>query len=248
LGSFKNDPRFQVLVGGAEGKTILAINNKRPPLDNLKVRQAIAFAIDRKAVIDGAVNGLGTPIGSHLTPNDPGYVDLTGQYAYNPDKAKALLKEAGVGPINLTLTLPPPDYARKGGEIIAAELADVGITAKIENIEWAQWISNVYSGKTYDLTIISHVEPLDIGIYAKPGYYFNYDNADFNAIIARLNTAPDIETYKKALVDAQHKLADDCVNAFLFQLPNLVVTDAKLQGTWKGAPIFANDLGALSWN
>jgi len=247
LDSFKSDPRFQVLVGGTEGKTILAMNNKQPPLDNLKVRQAIAFAIDRKALIDGAMNGLGTPIGSHLTPNDPGYVDLTAQYAYNPDKAKALLKEAGVGPINLTLTLPPPDYARKGGEIIAAELADVGITAKIENVEWAQWLSNVYKGKTYDLTIISHVEPLDIGIYAKPGYYFNYDNSDFNAIIARLNTAPDIETYKKALVDAQHKLADDCVNAFLFQLPNLVITDAKLQGVWKGAPIFANDLGALSW-
>jgi len=247
LDSFKSDPRFQVMVGGTEGKTILAMNNKKPPLDNLKVRQAIAFAIDRKAVIDGAQNGLGTPIGSHLTPNDPGYVDLTGQYAYNPEKAKALLKEAAVGPINLTLTLPPPDYARKGGEIIAAELADVGITAKIENVEWAQWLSNVYKGKAYDLTIISHVEPLDIGIYAKPGYYFNYDNADFNAIIARLNTAPDIETYKKALVDAQHKLADDCVNAFLYQLPNLVVADVKLQGVWKNAPIFANDLGALSW-
>jgi peptide/nickel transport system substrate-binding protein len=247
LDTFKSDPRFQVLVGGTEGKTILAMNNKKPPLDNLKVRQAIAFAIDRKAVIEGASNGLGTPIGSHLTPNDPGYVDLTAQYAYNPEKSKALLKEAGVGPINLTLTLPPPDYARKGGEIIAAELADVGITAKIENVEWAQWLSSVYKGKTYDLSIISHVEPLDIGIYAQPGYYFNYDNADFNAIIARLNTAPDIETYKKALVDAQHKLADDCVNAFLFQLPNLVVGDAKLQGLWKGAPIFVNDLSALSW-
>ena len=133
------------------------------------------------------MNGLGTPIGSHLTPNDPGYVDLTGQYPHDPAKAKALLKEAGVTtPLTLTLTLPPPDYARKGGEIVAAELAEVGIQAKIENVEWAQWLSNVYKDKNYDLTIISHVEPLDIGIYAKPGYYFNYDNADFNAIIARL--------------------------------------------------------------
>src|SRR5271166_5859531 len=47
LGQFKSDPRFQVLVGGTEGKTILALNNKKPPLDNLKVRQAIAYAIDR---------------------------------------------------------------------------------------------------------------------------------------------------------------------------------------------------------
>ncbi len=237
-----------MLIGGTEGKTILAMNNKKPPLDNLKVRQAIAYAIDRKAVIDGASNGLGTPIGSHLTPNDPGYVDLTGQYAYSPDKAKALLKDSGVKtPIDLTLTLPPPAYARDGGQIIAAELAEIGINAKIENVEWAQWIANVYTQKNYDLTIISHVEPLDIGIYAKPGYYFNYENADFNAIIGRLNTAPDIATYKAALVDAQKKIADDSVNAFLFQLPNVTIADANLKGVWKNAPIFAVDIGALSW-
>src|SRR5208282_5751449 len=95
LDQFKSDPRFQVLIGGTEGKTILAMNNKKKPLDDLKVRQAIAYAIDRKAIIDGAQDGLATAIGSHLTPNDPGYVDLTGMYPHDPAKAKALLKEAG---------------------------------------------------------------------------------------------------------------------------------------------------------
>jgi len=248
LEPFKADARFAVSVGGTEGKTILALNNKRPPLDQLKVRQAIAYALDRKSIIDGAVNGLGTPIGSHLTPNDPGYVDLTGQYPHDVAKAKALLAEAGVsGPINLTLTLPPPDYARKGGEVIASELAEIGINARIENVEWAQWLSNVYTNKNYDMTIISHVEPLDIAIYANPKYYFQYDNADFQAIIARWNAAGDIGAYKQALVDAQHKLADDSVNGFLFQLPNVVVTDANLTGVWKSAPIFANDLAELKW-
>ena len=188
LDQFKSDPRFQVLIGGTEGKTILAMNNKKKPLDDLKVRQAIAYAIDRKAIIDGAMNGLGTPIGSHLTPNDPGYVDLTGMYPHDPAKAKALLKEAGVTtPLELTLILPPPAYARQGGEIIAAELADVGINAKIENVEWAQWLSGVYKDKNYDLTIISHVEPLDIGIYANPNYYFQYDSPAFRDIYAKVD-------------------------------------------------------------
>ncbi len=248
LDPFRADPRFAVSVGGAEGKTILGLNNKRAPLDQLKVRQAIAYALDRKAIIDGAVNGLGAPIGSHLTPNDPGYVDLTGQYPHDPAKAKALLAEAGVKtPLDLTLTLPPPDYARKGGEVIASELAEIGINAKIENVEWAQWLSNVYTNKNYDMTIISHVEPLDIGIYANPKYYFQYDSPEFQAIIARWNSAADIGAYKQALVDAQHKLADDSVNGFLFQLPNVVVSDANLTGVWKSAPIFANDLAALKW-
>jgi peptide/nickel transport system substrate-binding protein len=248
LAQFQSDPRFQALIGGTEGKTILGINNKRKPLDDLRVRQAIAYAIDRKAIIDGAMNGLGAPIGSHLTPNDPGYVDLTGRYPHDPEKAKALLKAAGVEtPLKLTLTLPPPDYARKSGEIIAAELAEVGIEAKIENVEWAQWLSGVYKGKNFDLTIISHVEPLDIGVYAKPDYYFQYDSQAFRDIFARLEAAPDLDAFKQAIGEAQRQIADDCVNAFLFQLPNIVVADARLKGLWKNAPIFVNDLSAMSW-
>ena len=248
VAQFKSDPRFQVLIGGTEGKTILGINNMKKPLDDLRVRQAIAYAIDRKAIIDGAMDGFGTPIGSHLTPNDPGYIDLTGMYPHDPDKSKALLKEAGVAtPLDLTLILPPPDYARKGGEIIAAELAQVGINAKIQDVEWAQWLSGVYKDHNFDLTIISHVEPLDIGIYANPNYYFQYDSAAFREIFARLEAAPDLDAFKKAIGEAQRKIAEDCVNGFLFQLPNLVVASANLNGLWKNAPIFANDLSAMSW-
>ena len=248
LDKFKNDKRFQVLVGGTEGKTILAINNKKKPFDDVRVRQALAFAVDRKALIDGAVNDLGAPIGSHLVPSDPGYVDLTGQYPHDPEKAKALLKAAGVTtPLNVGLILPPPNYARRGGEIVAAELAEVGIQAKIENVEWAQWLSGVYKDKNYDLTIISHVEPLDIGIYANPDYYFQYDSQKFRDIYAKLTAAPDLAAFKAAIGDAQRQLADDSVNVFLFQLQQASVADARLKGLWKNAPIFATDLAALSW-
>jgi peptide/nickel transport system substrate-binding protein len=248
LGQFKGDPRFQVLIGGTEGKTILAMNNKKKPLDDLKVRQAIAYAIDRKAIIDGAQEGYGTPIGSHMTPNDPGYIDLTGLYPHDPAKSKELLKEAGVKtPLDLSLILPPPQYARLGGQIIAAELGEVGINAKIQEVEWAQWLSGVYKDHNYDLTIVSHVEPLDIGIYANPNYYFQYDSPAFQAIYAKATSAPNLEPYRAALGEAQRKIAEDCVNAFLFQLPNVVVANAKLQGLWKNAPIFANDLSAMSW-
>ena len=140
-----------------------------------------------------------------------------------------------------------PNYARQGGQIIAAELAEVGIEAKIDNVEWAQWLSGVYKEKNYDLTIISHAEPLDIGIYANPNYYFQYDSQAFRDIYAKVTTAPNLEAYKAALGEASKKLAEDCVNAFLFQLPNVVVANAELQGLWKNAPIFVNDLSATSW-
>ena len=109
LKQFQNDPRFSVAVGGTEGKTIMTINNRRKPFDDVRVRRALAAAIDRKAIIDGAQEGYGVPIGSHMVPSDAGYIDLTGVNPYNPEKAKALLKEAGVAtPLNVTLTLPPP--------------------------------------------------------------------------------------------------------------------------------------------
>ena len=134
LAQFQSDKRFQVLIGGSRSKTILAINNKRKPLDDVRVRRAIAMAIDRKAVIEGAADGFGTPIGSFYVPGAPGYVDLTAVNAYAPDKSRALLKEAGVAtPLELSIKLPPTPYARQGGEVIAAQLAKVGITAKLEN-------------------------------------------------------------------------------------------------------------------
>ncbi|MEN8935038.1 MAG: ABC transporter substrate-binding protein, partial [Planktotalea arctica] len=177
LPQFEADPRFQVLVGSSEGETILSTNNKMPPFDNIKVRKALAHAIDRQAIIDGAMFGYGTPIGTHFAPHNPDYVDLTAMSAFDPAKSKALLAEAGLPDgFETTLHLPPPSYARRGGEIIAAQLAEVGIKAEIINVEWAQWLETVFRGKTFGLTVISHTEPFDIGIYARPDYYFQYDN------------------------------------------------------------------------
>ncbi|OAN84907.1 ABC transporter substrate-binding protein [Sulfitobacter geojensis] len=248
LPQFEADPRFQVLVGSTEGETILSTNNKMPPFDNVKVREALAHAIDRQAIIDGAMFGLGTPIGTHFAPHNPAYVDLTAQSNYDPAKAKALLAEAGFADgFETTLHLPPPSYARRGGEIIAAQLAEVGITAKITNVEWAQWLETVFKGKDFGLTIVSHTEPMDIGIYANPEYYFQYDNKEFQDLIAKFNTTADPEMRGEMMAQAQQIIADDYVNGYLFQLALPTVAQAGVQGLWENAPTQANDLTGVSW-
>ena len=248
MAQFKADPRFAVNIGTTEGETILAMNNGKKPFDDLKVRQAMSYAIDRKAIIDGAYFGYGTPIGSHFSPADPGYVDLTGLYAYNPDKAKELLKEAGYPDgFTVTLKLPPPSYARRGGEIVAQQLKAVGVTANIVNVEWAQWLSDVFKQKDYDLTIISHTEPADIDIYARDNYYFNYHSDAFKKIMDELNLATDPAKRLELLKAAQEQIAKDAVNVFLFELPALDVWNAKLKGMWVNAPIQAIDVTKVYW-
>lgn len=245
---FRKDPRFRVQVGGSRAKTLLAMNNRRKPLDDVRVRRAIAMAIDRKAVIAGAADGFGVPIGSHYVPGALGYVDTTGVNPYDPKRARALLAEAGVKtPLELTLRLPPPPYARQGGEVIAAQLAQVGIVARIQNIEWAQWMSGVYTQRDYDLTIISHVEPLDLGNYAKDNYYWNYESPAFRALFARISGTGDDAERARLLGEAQRMIAADSPNAFLYQPQWVSVSSVRLRGLWKDVPIFANDLSLLSW-
>ena len=246
---FKSNPKFQVVVSGSRAKTILAINNKKKPLNDVRVRRAIAAAIDRKAVIDGAGDGYGAPIGSHYVPGAFGYVDTTGVNPFNIEKAKALLSEAGIKtPLELTLTLPPPPYARQGGEVIAAQLAKIGIVAKIENVEWAQWLSGTYTNKNYDLTIISHVEPFDLGNFAKPGYYWGYESPKFNELFDKIQNSPRPADRAKLLGDAQRMIANDAVHAFLYQPQWITVANKNIRGLWKDMPIFVNDLSALSWS
>ncbi|HSW04201.1 ABC transporter substrate-binding protein [Aquabacterium sp.] len=248
LDQFKRDKRFQIVISGSRAKTIVAINNKKKPLDDVRVRRAIAMAIDRQQIIDGVADGHGLPIGSFYTPGAPGYVDLTAVNAYNPDKARALLKEAGVtAPLELSLKLPPPPYARQGGEVIAAMLAKVGIIAKQENVEWAQWLSGVYGQKAYDLTIVAHVEPLDMGNFARPGYYWNYDSPKFNALWAQVNATADAKLRHQYLAEVQRLVADDAVAAYLYAPSYITVANARLKGVWKNMPISVNDLSSLSW-
>ncbi len=245
---FDADPRFEVIIGSTEGETILSTNNQMPPFDNPLVRKAMAHAIDRQAIIDGAMFGYGTPIGTHFAPHNPAYVDLTADTNYDPEMAKTLLAQAGFADgFTTTLKLPPPSYARRGGEIIAAQLREVGIETEISNLEWAQWLEQVFKGKDFGLTIVSHTEPMDIGIYARPDYYFQYQSEAFNGIMDKLNDTTDPDMRTQLMQDAQKQIASDNVNGYLFQLAKTGVANAKLKGLWANSPTQANDLTAVFW-
>lgn len=248
LSQIRADARFKVVIGATEGETILSTNNKKPPFDNLKVRQAIAHALDRGPIIQAAASGLGTPIGSHFSPGNAAYVDLTGTYPHDKAKAKALLAEAGhPNGFKATLRLPPPPYAREGGQVIASQLREIGVELEIIPVEWAQWLDTVFKQKDFDLTIVSHTEPNDIGIYGRKDYYFQYANAEFDKVMEALDGTADEAKRNELLKTAQTIIAKDAVNGYLFQLPKIGVWDAKLEGLWHNSPVQANDLTKVRW-
>jgi ABC-type transport system substrate-binding protein len=243
IARLRRDPRFHVEIAPSGFKTILALNNRKPPFDDLRVRQALSYAIDRRAIIDAAMFGYGQPIGSHYGTRDPGYVDLTGLYPYDPAKARRLLAEAGhPDGLHVTLKLPPLAYARRSGEVVAAQLAEIGVTVEIAGLEWVGWLDQVFGRHEFDMTIVAHVEPMDYGIYGRDNYYFGYGKPAFKELLSRLDAAPDEERRLSLLGEVQRAIAADAVNVFLFEPAGFSLWDARIEDIWYRTPVQIFDL------
>lgn len=239
FGEFQKDPRFTTVVGLTPRKLVAGMNCAVKPLDDVRVRQAMMSAIDRKVVMEGAFSGLGTPIGSHYAPSDSGYIDLTGVWPYDPGKAKTLLADAGY-PNGFTLTIKSPQMAEatRSSQVLQALLADVGITLNIVQSEFpAQWIDDVFMKKNFEMTVIDHAEPMDIAIYARPTYYFNYHSPAFDAVVAKGEATPDQAARNASFGEAQKILARDVPALYLFDLPRLNVWSKNLEGLWPDEPL-----------
>ena len=207
----------------------------------------MAYAIDRKALIKGAMSGYGVPIGSHMDPGNPYYIDLTSVYPYNPEKAKQLLKEAGY-PNGFEAVIKLPEryvYAKRTGEIIADMLGQVGIQLKIELIEWGQWIDRVFKNADYDLTVIGHGEPFDINIYANPKYYYRYDSSKFQETLKKAEMEANPKVRKELYIACQKIITEDAVNGFLFVLASLPTMKKEVMNWWKDYPMTAQDVSEV---
>ena len=233
VSQFVGDKSFAVIDGPTAGKIQVTINNSSGPLRKLKVRQAIAYATDKKAILEAAADGFGTVIGSDDVPGEPWYLpSIDKTYAYNVGKAKRLLAEAGYPKgFAVTLTLPPYGYALTAGPLVQAELAAVGIRATITDIQFPLWISRVFEHSDFQLTIIDHVEARDIANYANCAYYWKYAGC---TTVARMLTAAEEATTRsgeiagfRAIVE---KINADAVNDWLYNPDQVTVAASDVVG------------------
>ena len=229
-------------------------NNTMPPFDNDLVRKAVSYAVDRQGIIDMVAGGRGNVIGTNMYPGFKKYYDedLVHAYSYDPQKAKDLLVEAGyTNGLNFTIMVPSNyQYHVDTAQVLVEHLKTAGITAQIQLIDWASWLSDVYKGRNYQATIVglaAEVAPRKAleRFQSDAGNNFtNYSNEEFDRIY-KLGENTTIEeekiTYYKQL---QAILTNDAAAVYI-QDPFQMTAIRNTLGGYTYYPIYVQDMSLV---
>lgn len=254
LHQVENESDLKIIDSPMNLVQLLAVNNAVAPFDNVKVRQALNYAIDRNQIIQGAAWGKGNAIGSNLSPAmDAWYIDLTGMYPHDPAKAKQLLAEAGYPDgFRAKLHLPAPYPLHRGaGEIIADQLSAVGINLDIQVIEWGTWLEQIYTNREFELTVVGFTGKLDphtvLNRYQSSSSrnFGNFINSEYDALLAQGLAETDTDARVAIYHQLQTILAAEASNVYIMDPNQLAVMHKSIQG-WKNYPVYVLDLAALS--
>ncbi|NJK44729.1 MAG: hypothetical protein HC933_10970 [Pleurocapsa sp. SU_196_0] len=131
---------------------------------------------------------------------------------------------------------------RRTAEIYAQQLAKVGVTAEIELVPFNTWIDKVFTKKDYDLTIIGHAESYDLDRYARDGYYFNWDNAEYAAMNKKALTTGDNVERNNLYIKMQYMLADRAPGIWAFTAPYIAATRKNVYGWWQNQAVLNSNV------
>ncbi len=244
---------FGVEVGTTNGEVLLSMNNAAAPFDDVRVRRAVAHAIDRQAVSDVVWQGLAVDTGgAPVPPTDPWY---TGEnYApYDPELARELLREAGYSEEHrpeVTITVPSRPYTENVSELVFSQLRDVGFDIKLETAEFpAVWLSQVMGAADYQMSVISHAEARDIPtLFGTPEGYLRFDSQTVRDDLAAADSAGSPEEQTAAMESAVAHIMDEAGALTLVNFPNIVLTAPGVTGVQPTAVTDTIDLRTIERN
>jgi len=231
LAQFKDNPEFTVSEGKSTTKLLLAYNDRVAPFDNVKVRKALARAIDDEKLLKAVWGDYGTLIGSFVPPTDAWYTDLTTTDAYDPESAKALLKEAGY-PDGFTFTIDTPNYDPHpiAAQFIQSELAKIGVKVNINVITANEWYTKVYKAHDFQATLQEHVNHRDIVFYGNPDFYWGYNNPKVVDLIKEAEASATEAEQTEKLKEANTIIAEDAASNWFYLYPQIVVSKNTVSG------------------
>ena len=247
--------QFEVLEGTMNLVQALYLNNAVEPFNDERVRQALCYAVDPQGIMDLISDGKGTEIGSSMFPAFEKYYmpELNDVYNQDFDKAKELLAEAGY-PDGFSFTITVPSNYQQHidtAQVLVEQLKNIGVTAEIELVEWETWVSEAYTNRNFEATVVG-VDASSLTASAllsrfvsdAPNNFINFSNADYDAAYARAEAAVDDEEKTEGFKECERLLAEHAANVYIQDLPCLVALNKKYAG-YEFYPLYVQDISKL---
>ncbi len=250
-------PEFKYVEGTMNLVQALYLNNAVEPFNKEEVRQALCYAVNVQEMLDLTADGHGTPIGTSMYPAFSKYFDasLADAYPHDTEKAKTLLADAGYpNGFDMSITVPN-NYTPHiiTAEVLVEQLAQVGIRAKINLVEWSSWLSDVYNGRNFESTVIGFdATSLTAGALLNRWVsddgknMISYQNPDYDRLIAQASAAIDEQERTALYKEAAKLLSDTAANVYLQDLADFVVMKKNLDG-YQFYPLYVIDLSTIHY-
>ncbi len=239
--------------------THMAFNLKHPWFKDKHIRQAIAYAIDKKEIIDVVLFGLGSPATGPYVPNTWPYNPNVKKYEYNPEKAKQLLAEAGWKDTNgdgildkdgkkfefTILTNMGNNLRKNTATIIQWRLAKIGIKVNIRVLEWSTFVNEFIDKRRFEAVILGwsiSPDPDQYDIWhssktrEKEFNFIGYNNPEVDELLEKGRRTFNIEERKKAYFRIQEILAEEVPYIFLYVPDATPIVHSRFKGI-KPSPI-----------
>lgn len=250
-----DDQDLQIYEGGMNLIQALYLNNAEAPFDDVKVRQALCYAVNRQEVLDMVADGKGTIIGSSMFPAFEKYYmpELADLYPQDVQKAKELLAEAGY-PDGFDMTISVPNNYQQHidtAQVLVEQLKQIGINAEIQLIEWDSWLSDVYADRNFQSTVVgidaaylSGRALLERFASDAEKNFINYSNPQYDSLYEQVKKSTDdseqIDLYKQM----ETLLAEDAANVYIQDMAAEVVL-RKGYGGYVFYPLYVQDMAKI---
>ncbi len=246
---------FDIYEGTMNLVQALYINNAEKPFDDVRVRQALCYAINPQEIMDYVSDGAGAEIGSAMFPSYSKYFlpELNDTYNTDTAKAKELLAEAGLPDgFEFTITVPS-NYTQHvdTAQVLSEELKAIGVTANIQEVEWNTWLSDVYTDKNYQATVVG----IDASTLAASSLLSRYvsdssknlvhfNSAAFDEAYANAQTTSDDNAKTEYYKECLRILSKEAASVYIQDLPEFVALNKKYTG-YVFYPLYVQDVSKI---